>query len=378
MQHNHEEAAKARKEIFKFIFPNEDISLIDPIFFYQNYDQFSDFQLVRYQIYYRKLKELEKEKKEYEQEQRKEQRKEYLELKLSQFYPTNILHLIMISLPDRLFTDENFVIAKERLFFIIHEIFRNYSDEKINYECDVIYSCLSGTESGQEINSDVYTPSFSDEGNLITIENPSSEFYPSKFIFKRKCYEKLISPISKASITKPVAVIGDPGIGKSTFIGYIFSRLTKKCEDSEVKIKTFWEMESGDWRYFDGFNTQFGSGDSDLWKSNDVLLLIDGKFKDKHLRKKNNIILFCSPQPQNYAKLIKAHSGAIFVMPCWDLDEIIEYISDGNVISDLMGEFYTKISESLDKDELAAFKLSENEGRLKDFERLETFEIGKF
>lgn len=84
--------------------------------------------------------------------------------------------------------------------------------------------------------------------------------------------------------------------------------------------------------------------------------------KTKYLKKQNNIILFCSPQPQNYMKLIKTYSGAIFVMPCWDFEELIDFICGDEIVCTIMENFYERMFYSLDSDEKNALLSSQNEG----------------
>ena len=380
MQQPIEEAeaeARSRFEIFRHIYPNEDTNNIDANFFHLNSFQFSDLQRLIFEKYCQTLRQvevrklleeqlLEKEMKTKLEAELRKKLEEKLMTKLEAKYPLEIANSIINSLPGIFFRDENAVISKEDLMRIIRvrRIFEGVDEQTLKQECNQIYLCLSESESSQDVEMDIYTPSFTDEGNILTIQQPSTEFFPYKYIYKRKCYEILLESIIRVLPRKPVVVIGDPGIGKSSFIQYIFS---KKINESE-KQKIFWELESGDWYYFDGVKVIHGSGDSEYWKPNNVLLLIDGKFRDRHLRKLNNTILFCSPQPQNYAKLIKKYNGAKFVMPAWNIEEINDFLreGDGSILCEIMDEFYSETFKLLDPQQKEAFENSRVNGRLND------------
>lgn len=150
-----------------------------------------------------------------------------------------------------------------------------------------------------------------------------NEFYNSKLFFDRDCYKQLFDVSIKAAKSKCVAIIGDPGIGKSTLAGAIFSHFSNNEKSNDEGFKrVFWAMESGTWIFFDGTNVTTGSYLNEVWKCQDVLLLIDGSFKDPFLSKRKNCILFCSPDRSNYHKWIKMGEGRVFVMPPWSLQEL--------------------------------------------------------
>lgn len=248
-------------------------------------------------------------------------------------------------------------------------------------ECNIIFDLLYGIgyDQDQDTHKDYHYPEFSRSptDTILIVSETNSEFYPSKYIYKRECYEKLRLSILKVVKDFAVAVIGDPGIGKSTFLKYIFY---KKIEEFRVNggilTKMYWEMESGEWLFFDGNSVKAGNHDIEAWKAEDVLVLIDGKLKSNHLQKRNNIILFCSPQPHNYIKLIKTFSGATFVMPCWDLKEITQFLNENDTICEIMDKFYERMFETLDPDELQVYENRRNHGELLDFICPELSRIG--
>ncbi len=113
-----------------------------------------------------------------------------------------------------------------------------------------------------------------------------------------------------------IAVIGDPGIGKSTLARYLF---IKMHEQSNAKI--FLSLESGQWIYSEAGTFKSGTTESDIWRKKDVILIVDGQFLQKFLAKLQNVILFCSPEKSNYQKMIKLSNGMILVMPPWDWED---------------------------------------------------------
>ena len=250
-------------------------------------------------------------------------------------------------------------------------------------ECNIIFNLLYGIgyDQDQDTHKDYHYPEFSRSptDTILIVSETNSEFYPSKYIYKRECYEKLRLSILNVVKDSPVAVIGDPGIGKSTFLKYIFY---KKIEEFRVNggilTKMYWEMESGEWLFFDGNFVKAGNHDNEAWKAEDVLVLIDGELKSNHLQKRNNIILYCSPQPHNYIKLIKTFSGATFVMPCWDLKEITQFLNENDTICEIMDKFYERMFETLDPDELQVYENRRNHGELIDFICPELSQIGNY
>ena len=171
----------------------------------------------------------------------------------------------------------------------------------------------------------VDTPTISSiETKMLNAEG-NTEFYPFKSIFIRDCYLPLIKCILLAAKESSVAVIGDPGIGKTTLIRYIFSLQTSTHRVSSSFSKLFWMTESGHWRYYDGSKIIKGSGRTDIWEDKDVLLLLDGSYNDEFLGKIRGVILFCSPERSNYYKMIKVTQGQVFTMPPWSLEEALSF-----------------------------------------------------
>lgn len=128
-------------------------------------------------------------------------------------------------LPKNLFEDENFMMDKSVLAKLIRQNFKNYDDLDIQSNCDLIFDALYPVERSSDINLDaLYTPEFTRETACLTVSRTNSEFYPFPYIFKRDCYETLYNSVVESIRKTPVAVIGGPGIGKSSFLKYIFAK----------------------------------------------------------------------------------------------------------------------------------------------------------
>ena len=277
------------------------------------------------------LKEQEQALKEQEQalkeqaleEERVEKLKQLFSRGLNALYSAEITSSLFKYLPAAIF-QTGIVVPQENFQNAVRMIFPNISEANVKLESRNIWDIIYG-ESQSKIEELDDTPDFIiDENNVLVIKNSCSEFYPFKYLFVRDCYIKLYPKLVEAAKNTVVALIGDPGIGKSTFLRYVFANIVGN--QNHPRQKVFWIMESGFWRYYDGMNMFSGKDNTDLWIDPEVLLLIDGAFKNKHLHRTRNVILFCSPQHQNYEKMIKASSGAIFVMPAWDLAEIKKFI----------------------------------------------------
>ena len=202
------------------------------------------------------------------------------------------------------------------------------------------------------------TPVQEEEDNMIIAKNGGNTiFYPFENIYIRDCYKKLYNLAIDSCKSSSVAIIGDPGIGKTTLIRYIFHLLvTKKYKDKEKGFRVYWAFESGMWRYFDGKNTPItGSGKNEFWKADDVILLVDGSYQEAFMPKFKNMILFCSPERSNYSKMIKIHQGRVFVMPPWSYKEVEELFNLKQVESDqilgykLFEKFYDEIVNDAQK-----------------------------
>ena len=355
--------ATFRLNLFKQSHPDLDISEIVPEFFELESSEFEIWEKHQYFQYYSELRKYESRFREEalkaKEEENKIQKRKVLDL-LSTLYGTETIEILSKKLPANIFYDPAQNINKTSVLKALRNIFTDYDETKIQLEFETIYSTIFGTLNNQENNGEeVYTPEFppSEADKILIVEKTNTEFFPDKFIYKRECYKKLYDEIISVLQDSPVAVIGDPGIGKSTFLRYIVSkkRTESNTNGTGTLNKIYWEMESGHWQFYNGQNIQSGSHDIDDWTSDDVLVLIDGKLKPKHLKKQKNIILFCSPQPQNYMKLIKTFSGATFIMPCWDLKEIIDFLCSKNVICVIMDKFYERMLKSLEREDNAAY-----------------------
>jgi hypothetical protein len=143
----------------------------------------------------------------------------------------------------------------------------------------------------------------------------------TKFIFVRNCYLTMYKYILVQGSVGPVLICGDPGIGKSYFGLYMFCRMT--LSKNKIPVKVIRYMMSGDWIEFDGKNFRVGHGwDNSRWRDEDTWLLLDGQEHISMLGKKCRVVLFASPQKDNYHSFIKQKSAVCFYMPEWTKKEV--------------------------------------------------------
>ena len=274
-------------------------------------------------------------------------------------YPTEIITALISKLPLGVYFSDKAAVSEDNFYAAVRSAFPDASDSHVKSECRKIWEIIYGNNQSQFIDNDD-TPDFVLVNNVLVIKKSFTEFYPFKYLFVRDCYKQLYPKLIQTAKNTVVALIGDPGIGKSSFLRYVFANIVGNRKGPVKKV--FWIMESGFWRYFDGKNRFSGKGDSDFWVNPEVLLLIDGSFRNEHLHRTKNVILFSSPQQQNYDKIIKANSGAIFVMPPWNLTEVKTFIdieidvtdsnNNGNrgivvkknILCELMKVFYERLS----------------------------------
>lgn len=284
-----------------------------------------------------------------ENEARREAKVLVLTRKLNHHYSTTDAAQLCQIMPGAVFTSNGSGgVSKEAVLAAARGFFANHPTQNADTEARRIWNIINGREQVEAAITDD-TPDFSiNNHGVLVVNDAQSEFYPFKYIFVRQCYLDLFPKIMRTAQNTVVALVGDRGIGKSTFLRYLFVNIIANHPQ-----KVFWEMESGNWRYFDGQTRISGFGETDLWTKPDVLLLLDGNFKPIHLSKTKKVVLFCSPQQGNYDRMIKASLGAIFVMPCWDIEEVKSFInitvetrSEGgaivskNILSENMKFFY--------------------------------------
>ena len=263
------------------------------------------------------MEQLEREKNKLEQELKHELEREKNIYELSNKLPPDDIELLQRLSSEILRPDSNY---SERYFF---NFFGNNYDQIRIKEFYNRFNFLRQEEKNQNNAKKRYfddTPVQAVDNDMLTVEIGNTIFYPFKKIFIRDCYKKLYELALDSCKRSSVAIIGDPGIGKTTLIRYIFHLLFL------AKEKVYWAFESGMWRYFDGENTPItGSDTNDSWKDENVILLVDGSYQEKFMPKIKNMILFCSPERSNYSKMIKVHQGRVFVMPPWSLDEVTKF-----------------------------------------------------
>ena len=166
-------------------------------------------------------------------------------------------------------------------------------------------------------------------GKLFVVDTYArlTEFFPCQFIYVRDCYTDLYKMIlnyvgSEPSTKQPknALIIGDPGIGKTTMLRFVFLKLKDKQE------KVFWLSQSGQWVYFDGEQYHDGDKKTEFWQDNKVWLLLDGRVPRVFLRKLNRVVVFASRNKQNYHEFAKTAHPLQLVMPAWEYHEVDEFL----------------------------------------------------
>ena len=346
--------APFRKEIFHNLYPIANISLMNQEFFNLGSSQISETEKYCYPDYYFELKrrELKLQQEELKFQQGKQQEELEMERQirnqvviqsLSALYATETLELLCKNLPANIFYEKVQNIDRKSVLDALRITFTHGSESMLDNECKRIYSKLFGIQSDEElIDAVISIPQFPppNDSKIMIAPDTKSEFFPHKYIYIRDCFETMYEAIERVVNYSPVAVIGDPGIGKTTFMRYMFLKIIHESPNTKI----YWEMESGQWLFYNGLKFKSGSQDIVSWAQDDVVVLIDGKLRSKYLRKQNNIILFCSPQPQNYTKLIKTYSGATFILPSWDIGELIDFIGRDENVCTIMDKFYERLS----------------------------------
>lgn len=201
------------------------------------------------------------------------------------------------------------------------------------------------------------TPEFIiNDQRVLVVNDARTEFYPFKYIYVRQCYEDLLPKIMDTAKDSVVTILGDSGIGTSTFLRYLFANI---IVNPKYKQKVFWQRESGFWRYFDGETRHCGVEDTDVWRKPDVLLLLDGTLQPKHYQKLKNVLIVCSLESENYDRMIKASSDVAFVMPCWSIEEVKKvsnisvetvagnFVVTSNILSENMKVFYDNLRQQV-------------------------------
>ncbi len=149
--------------------------------------------------------------------------------------------------------------------------------------------------------------------------------FTSKSFFIRECYSTMAeNTLSKWIKLGTIAVLGDPGIGKSSFCDFCFFYFVLAKKKKVIKV-----MEDGTWIIGDGNEdtgvAKYVAGTREelppIWKQDEVLLLLDGSVDPLFLPKTFNAIVFASSRKKNYQKFIK-NSGTFVIMNPWSWEEV--------------------------------------------------------
>ena len=136
-------------------------------------------------------------------------------------------------------------------------------------------------------------------------------------LFLRDCFFDLYDIIRLAAEQSCLAVIGDPGIGKSSFSTYVFMRLINEG------VSVAHISQGGACIYYDSKSrtlSRFDSAPRKIWIENDTHLLLDGRIHEiPFADKKNKAIVFASMN-NKIAEFVK-ESQLCLVMPPWTLEE---------------------------------------------------------
>jgi hypothetical protein len=172
--------------------------------------------------------------------------------------------------------------------------------------------------------------------------------FPFKKVYIRQAYKELYERVMKGPNFLYI-VVGDPGTGKTSFMRYFFMQL---CSSNE---KVFMAMESGAWIYGNGQRYEEGYDarkQVSIWRNPTVFLLIDGVGHEEYLVKSKRVIVFSSPQKNNYHKLKKENDGIFLFMPPWEWKEVNQLCSDLMEDSDLVSEYKTRFENADHEQEL--------------------------
>ena len=182
--------------------------------------------------------------------------------------------------------------------------------------------------SGLRLTNSAFGPLGSDVGSgKLTSVNPIVGHIDLNNIYQRECYSKLMQLILNHGPKSSVCIGGNPGNGKSTYCYIVFSKLisSKSCNVLLVR-------ESTDWMFYNAEDDTAAPGYGyetmpNSWRENDgCWLLLDGSAPSLFLAKRNRVVVFASPDRNNYDKFIKQTKGIVFYMPDWSLEEVHKYL----------------------------------------------------
>lgn len=277
--------APFRKYHFKRLYPHVDLLTINRNLFELDYDQISERDRYLYRDYFSELSRVEF-----------NNGQEEVERKLLTLYNAEIVKTLMRNLPANTFRGQVRDIDTNAFLGVLRKTFTHANESEIEFIRRKIYLKLFGIQSVEELNVvPACIPEFppSENAKIINVTDNNTEFFPHKYIYVRNCFSKMIESIESFVKHSPIAVIGDSGIGITTFMRYVFLKMRNECKNRKI----YWEMESGQWIFYDGLRKLTGCHDFVNWSEADVLVLVEGKLKPKFLMKQKKIIVFNPPQP---------------------------------------------------------------------------------
>jgi flagellar biosynthesis GTPase FlhF len=189
-------------------------------------------------------------------------------------------------------------VVKTNVFYL--ESSPSLSDKAKNY-----LSNLNELNSGASPSKLYQGIKQTEDSSVVTFAAEPNHIFPLETLFVRQVYIEIYERILKVP-DQVYIIIGDPGTGKSSFMRYVYAKLVQN------KKKVFLTLENGSWMTHDGrnnFDGQDSESEVERWADKDTYLLIDGTVRDVFLRKMKRVIVFSSPQRNNYQKMKKENDG---------------------------------------------------------------------
>lgn len=259
-----------RKSLFRKVFPNEDIMKMNQNFFELESHQILEVDKLLYYDYYSELR-----KNEIKIKQDQDLiRQNHVKSILSTFYGREIVNILMKNLPANRFYDEVQNIDRNAVLDALRNIFTDANESLIESHCKKIYFKVFGIQSDEDMDVvPLYIPKLPSNSKIITVKDTRSEFFPHRFIYVRNCFEKMFKSVSHKCCFTDTGISNNSNRGKFYNARYMFLRI----KDDFNSLKIYWEMESGQWIFYDGLQLKTGIQDNVNWSDDNVLVLIDGK-----------------------------------------------------------------------------------------------------